>query len=222
MEYIIGIDDAGRGPVIGSMFLAGVLVTREQESFLKTQNVKDSKLLSHSERVRLSKIIKDKIIASHVVEASPEEIDSFVESGTNLNVLEAMKMAEVINELNDGKQKIHVIVDCPSTNPKEWGAKLLKFIQNPDNLHLRCEHKADYHYVSVSAASILAKVAREENVAEIKKKIKVDFGSGYPADPITQEFLKERGPKYLKYKIIRESWQTWKEIKKKAGQSKLF
>ena len=80
----------------------------------------------------------------------------------------------------------------------------------------------DRNYPAVSAASILAKVSRESNVGEIKQKIKVDFGSGYPADPMTIKFLKERGNKYLKYNIIRESWKTWKNLSTQQNQKKLF
>ena len=220
-RYIIGVDDAGRGPVIGSMFLAGVLVNRAQESFLKKEGVKDSKLLSHHQRIRLSKLIKENSISRHVVKATPEEIDSFVASGL-LNTLEAQKMAEVINMLNNKEDAIQVIVDCPSTNIVAWTNKLIGFITHPDNLRIRCEHKADLNYPAVSAASILAKVAREEEVEKLKKDLKIEFGSGYPADPETQKFLKERGHRYLKHHIIRETWQTWQDLKARAEQSKLF
>jgi len=222
VKYFLGIDDAGRGPVIGSMFLAGVLATEEQEKLLKSQGAKDSKMLLHTTRIKLAEIIRENSLAHFVIESIPEEIDSFVESGTNLNTLEAKKAADIINKINNKKDKITVVVDCPSTNTKAWREKMITFIEHPENLDIKCEHKADVNHVSVSAASILAKVAREENVAQLKKDLKVDFGSGYPADPITKEFLVERGAKYLKYKIIRETWQTWKDIGKKAGQNKLF
>jgi len=221
-KYLLGIDDAGRGPVIGSMFMAGAMITEEQEKFLRAQNVKDSKMLSHPTRMRLAGVIKENSISYHVVEATPEEIDQFVGSGTNLNTLEAKKMAEIINELNNRKDKILVVVDCPSTNIKAWREKLTSFVEYKENLEIRCEHKADVNHISASAASILAKVAREENVEKIKKELKIDFGSGYPADPITQEFLLKKGKKYLKNHIIRETWQTWKDIGEKEGQSKLF
>ena len=54
---ILGIDDSGRGPVIGPMILAGVLLSKKQEQVLKKENVRDSKLLVHKERIRVSKII---------------------------------------------------------------------------------------------------------------------------------------------------------------------
>jgi ribonuclease HII len=201
------------------------LITSEQGAFLKEQNVKDSKLLSHPTRIRLSKIIKENSMAHKVVSASPEEIDGAVETN-NLNALEAKKMAEVIDFLHEGakdkKEKIEVVVDCPSINIPAWTEKLVGFIKNSDNLIIKCEHKADVNHVSVSAASILAKVAREDNVAEIRKDIKTDFGSGYPADPRTKEFLMKYGEKFSSSGIIRKSWGTWKAIAGKEKQKKLF
>ena len=224
-DLIIGIDDAGRGPVIGSMFLAGVLVTREQEIFLKGQNVKDSKLLLHPARIRLSRLIEENSIAHKVVEASPEEIDSAVKT-SSLNILEARKMAEVIDflkeEAGSENDKINVIVDCPSVNIPAWTETLASFVKNIKNTCIKCEHKADVNHISVSAASILAKVAREENVEKIKKEIGIDFGSGYPADPKTKAFLDKHWEKFENSGLIRKSWETWNTLMKKKGQKQLF
>ena len=89
---------------------------------------------------------------------------------------------------------------------------------------LSCEHKADYHHLVVSAASILAKERREEDLARLRQELSIDFGSGYPADPKTKEFIAEHfeDPKYRK--IIRFSWNTVKRLvkAKKIGQKQLF
>ena len=214
MTLILGIDDAGRGPLIGLMILAGVVLTKAQEAVLKKAGAKDSKLLSHTERIRIGEIIKKNSVSNHIVKAYPEEIDSSIKKGINLNTLEAQKMAEAINSLNDGKKQIKVIVDCPSINVTKWREKLISFIKHSSNLSIACEHKADYNYVAVSAASILAKVAREEEMDKLRKKYKSygDIGSGYPADPITQEFLKKNGKALADTGIFRKSWSTWKEL----------
>ena len=104
-DLVLGIDDSGRGPLIGPMILAGVLMTREQESILKELGVKDSKQVLHPARVKLAGEIKENSIKSKVVLSSPNEIDEAVESKSNLNTLEAKKAAEIINDLNDGKEK---------------------------------------------------------------------------------------------------------------------
>lgn len=217
MTLILGIDDAGRGPLIGPMILAGVLVTKEQETKIKKEGVADSKLLVHSTRVKLSRIIKENSLKQHVVQSSPAEIDESILSGTNLNTLEAKKTAHIINEINQGKftkEKIKVIVDCPSVNILAWQTTLEKFINHKDNLEIHCEHKADFNHPSVSAASILAKVTREEEVAKIKKQYEKygDTGSGYPSDPSTKEFLKKHGKELANSGIFRKTWATWKTM----------
>lgn len=225
---ILGIDDAGRGPVLGSMFLAGVLVDKDQEAFLKKQGVTDSKLLFHFKRVVLAKVIEANCQDFHVVKASPNDIDYSITHGINLNTLEAMKTAEIINKINDvkrHKEKIKVIVDCPSTNIAAWRNKLITFVKHINNLEIICEHKADLNHTCVSAASILAKVEREKEVEKIKEQYKnvSDPGSGYPSDPSTQEFLKKHGKELKDSGIFRKTWITWKimypEVKK--GQASL-
>ena len=224
-ELVIGIDDSGRGPVIGPMVLAGVLINKEQEKELKKLGVRDSKTLTSNRRETLAKIIKEKSISNHISLTHPDEIDKRTEMGTNLNKLEAVKAAEIINKLNhkaNHNQKLKVILDCPSPNIPAWETYLLKHIHFPDNLTFLCAHKADRDYVVVSAASILAKSKREEEIAELKKKIGKDFGSGYPSDPITKEFLEKYFKEHKKDGIFRETWGTISNFKKKKEQKKLL
>ncbi|MBS3071767.1 ribonuclease HII [Candidatus Pacearchaeota archaeon] len=220
MSLVLGVDDAGRGPLIGPMILAGVLLNKNQEAHLKDKGVADSKLLSHPKRIELGKEIKENSLKSYVVIATPNEIDASITSGINLNTLEAMKIAKVINNLNIKNKKIKVIVDCPSVNTKTWRLKLLEFIEHIDNLEVLCEHKADFNHPSVSAASILAKVQREEEVAKLKK-IYGEIGSGYPSDPYTIKFLKEQGNKFKDAGIFRKSWATWKALFPEKSQANL-
>jgi ribonuclease HII len=220
---VLGIDDAGRGPLIGPMILAGVLIEKNREEYLKKQGVKDSKQVEHPTRVKLAKMIKEISERFEVVKAFPNDIDFAITHGTNLNTLEAMKTAEIINEINTGKflkEKITVVVDCPSVNISAWTKTLEGFVKKKDNLKIICEHKADVNHPVVSAASILAKVAREEEVAKIKKQFG-ETGSGYPADPVTKEFLKKEGERLKNSGIFRKSWATWKEIFPEEGQKTL-
>lgn len=220
---IIGIDDAGRGPILGPMILAGVLVTTEQDKVLKEKGAVDSKIISHKVRMSVSKDILSNSIDNHVEVTYPNEIDSSINRGVNLNTLEAMKAASIINKLNNKKDKIKVVVDCPSVNTKAWKSKLIEFIDNSDNLDIYCEHKADANYPSVSAASILAKVRREEEMDKIKKDYSKygDVGSGYPSDPYTKEFLKQHGKELSNSGIFRKSWATWKNLFADKNQSTL-
>ncbi|MEK6947808.1 MAG: ribonuclease HII [Nanoarchaeota archaeon] len=204
MVLICGVDDAGRGPVIGSMILAGVLIEESDIDKLKTLGVKDSKLLTQSKREELYKEIIKIVKDYKIIKIYPEEIDKALFSSTsNLNNLEGEKMADIINYLKPEK----VIVDCPSTNKKAFTDFLNKRMKI--KTEILCEHKADFLFPEVSAASILAKCAREEEVALIKKQLGFDCGSGYPSDPLTKEFLKNNWEKYPE--IFRKSWSSYLE-----------
>lgn len=226
MTLVLGIDDAGRGPLIGPMVLAGVLMLKDKDGIFRDHGVKDSKLLDHKKRVELIKVINQHSIDSFVVKSTPEEIDNSIHSGINLNTLEAMKTAMIINKINTNdrqKEKIRVIVDCPSVNIYAWTNTLLKYVENKDNLEIACEHKADFNHPVVSAASILAKVTREEEVDKLKKQYKEygNVGSGYPADPDTKEFLKNHGEKLKDSGLFRKTWATWKAMFPEKEQSTL-
>ncbi|MDO8509147.1 MAG: ribonuclease HII [Nanoarchaeota archaeon] len=221
MSYLIlGIDDAGRGPIIGPMILAGVLLDKNGEEILKKHNVRDSKTVLHPTRVKLAELIKETSLGHHLAITSPDQIDKAINTGTNLNTLEAIKTAEIINALNNQKDKIKVIVDCPSVNIKAWRATLLGFIKNKENLEVICEHKADANHVSVSGASILAKVTREDEIEKLKSQYG-NFGSGYPADPLTKKFLKSSGSKLKDSGLFRKTWSTWKVLFPDKNQASL-
>jgi ribonuclease HII len=217
---LLGIDDAGRGPVLGPMILAGILIEEPEESGIKAMGAKDSKLLTPLKR----KQIKDQLTSKfqhHTELSTPEEIDN----SSNLNYLEAIKSAKIINHLTKNLQeKVHVIIDCPSTNIQSWSNDVEKLLNNPKNITLSCEHKADFNHPVVSAASIIAKEKREDEIYKLKLQLKTDFGSGYPADPKTIEFI-QKNFNNEKYKhIIRFSWNTVKKLvkEKKSEQKKLF
>ena len=217
----LGIDDAGRGPVIGPMVLSGVLIDKEIEKEFEKFGVKDSKMLTPKRRKVLADIIKKKAISYKILIAFPEEIDSFVGKKVNLNHLEAIKSAELINKINKKLDKIEVAIDCPSPNIKKWKDYLLTHLKNPKNIQLKVEHKADKNHLSCSAASILAKTTRDKEIDKIKKKIGIDFGSGYSSDPITIDFIKKHSKKYKDKGFIRKSWQTWKNNNSKKEQKNL-
>lgn len=213
---ICGVEEAGRGPVIGPLVMCGILIKEEDEAKLKSIGAKDSKLLTPKTREILFDQIKKMVLKYELVILSPKEIDEAVEGGkaTNLNWLEATTSAKIINKLKPEK----AILDCPSPNLKAYEAYLRKQLDNK-KIVLVCAHHADKNFPLVSAASILAKVTRDREIAKLKKELGVDFGSGYPSDPVTKEFLKEH---YMDYPdIIRHSWAPYKELIKQKSQKKL-
>ena len=216
---VIGIDDAGRGPVLGPMVLTGVLIEDEkEEEIIKEMGAKDSKLLTPKQRKKLSdEIMKKYTYKFEVIE--PKEIDEF----PNLNNLEAIKSGMIINKLMKNiNEKVRVIVDCPSVNTQSWGEYLMNTIIKKDLIELACEHKADFNHPVVSAASIISKETREDELKRLKKELEINFGSGYPADPKTKDFLVATFGEKKYDNLIRKSWSTYKNIANKMGQKKIF
>jgi ribonuclease HII len=215
MVTLVGIDEAGRGPVIGPLVLAGVKIKEKDEKNLKELGAKDSKLLSPNQRENLFEKILKAVGSYKIIILSPQEIDKAVSSKkTNLNWLEADNSAKIINHLKPDK----AILDCPSNNIKKYTA-YIKF-KLKVNAKIIAEHKADFKYPVVSAASIIAKVTRDGEIEKIKKKIGIDFGSGYPADPLTVSFMEKYYNVYPE--IFRKSWESYKKIINKSNQKNLF
>ena len=216
MSLICGIDEAGRGPVLGPLVMCGLLIKEEDEKQLVRLGVKDSKLLTKKKREFLFDKIKDISYKYEIISIYPNEIDNAVNNhdGLNLNKLEAQKTADIINLLKPDK----AIVDAPSNNIKSYKQYLFELIKNK-KIELVLEHKADLNYPVVSAASILAKVTRDAEIEKIKKKIKIDFGSGYMTDPKTVKFLEKYYEKYPD--LFRKSWFPYQNILNKKFQSKL-
>lgn len=215
---IIGVDDAGRGPVIGPMVLTGVIAEEGEEKNIKKTGAKDSKLLNTKQRKLISDILK-KTYTYSVEKVEPKEIDNF----PNLNNLEAIKTGIIINKLmKDLNEKVKVYVDCPSVNTLAWSEYLKNTLIKKDLIELHCEHKADFKYPIVSAASIISKETREDELKKLKKELNINFGSGYPADPKTKDFLVKTFGEEKYNKIIRKSWKTYKNIQDKMDQTKLF
>ena len=218
----LGIDDAGRGPVIGPMILAGCLIDEKTEEEFQKLGIKDSKQLTQKRREFLEEKIKEKAETFEVALAFPIEIDQTNHDGINLNELEAIKTAEIINKINKGFKKIKVVVDCPSVSIEKWQDLLKTKITNLSNLEIHCEHKADKNYVAVSAASILAKCLREQEMAKLKQVYGESIGSGYTSDPLTCKFLEKHHQKYENSGIFRKTWATWARAISANKQRKLF
>ncbi|MGC8562578.1 MAG: ribonuclease HII [Thermoplasmata archaeon] len=192
---LCGCDEAGRGPVIGPMVIAVVCGDSEK---IKRIGVKDSKLLSEGAREVMFKEINE--VAGYVEYVIVDE--SKIDEATfknGLNLLEARTMATLIKPDNE------YIIDCPDVNEERF-SKLLTELSGNKNITSR--HKADVFYPLVSAASIVAKVTREKEIAKIKSEIG-DFGSGYPSDQRTIQFLKDYYRKYGRLPShVRRSWKT--------------
>jgi len=220
-ELILGVDDAGRGPVIGPMVLAGCLVNDELQSEFKKMGVKDSKQLTSKRRAFLADVIREKAEDFEVAIVYPDEIESNNTNGTKLNEVEAIACAQIINRINKGYGKMRVVLDCPSTGINKWKDFLKTKIDDLSNLEVVCEHKADVNHVAVSAASIIAKDVREKEMAILKEKYGHEIGSGYSSDPNTRRFLEKHAKKYQDDGLFRKTWITWKNASANLEKKKL-
>lgn len=201
---ICGTDEAGRGPIISVMVLCGVSIEETDLEKLKNLGVTDSKLLTPVKRTNLAKELPNIVNFSMKV-VTPQEIDEAVNSEiTNLNWLEADKTIEILEELKPDS----AIIDCPSPNITAYE----NYIKNKlvTSIKIKAEHKADLNHLIVGAASILAKVKRDEEIEKLKEKLGIDIGSGYPSDPKTKIFLKNYWNVYPE--IFRKSWAPYKKV----------
>jgi len=204
MKSILGIDEAGRGPVIGPMVIAGYCIDEEKIQLLKSLGVRDSKELTRKQREEIcDEIIKLTDKYKYII-IGPKTIDHYVYKN-RLNYLEFENMVKIIEEIKPNT----VIIDSPLVNTK----KVIEYIKNnlKINVEIIAENKADKNYPVVSAASIIAKVIRDKEIDKIEKKININFGSGYPSDERTIKAIKENYEILKDY--IRESWMTVKRTK---------
>jgi ribonuclease HII len=218
---ISGVDDAGRGSVIGPLAIAGISLKKKDLPKLVDLGVKDSKLLSPPRREILAHQIRQLALSFNVVLLPPSEIDRVVETGRRLhrlNRLEAQAMARVLAAL---KPDI-AYVDASDVIPNRFRNHIAENI--PFKVKIISEHKADAKYPIVSAASIIAKVERDKALSELQRKYG-NMGCGYPTDSQTIEFLECWIRKFGSYPdFVRKSWKPAKRIKREADsrQKKLM
>jgi len=198
---IIGIDEAGRGPVIGPLVVGGVSVEEEKlEKIVKLQ-LKDSKRLTPARRKVMARRI-NKIAECHTVHIQAMDIDNLRAKGINLNEIEKIAIKKVIALSNPDL----AYIDCLDINPQRFRDEMENF---RNSFNVIAEHKADDKYPIVSAASIIAKVERDMEIEKLRKEYR-DIGSGYPSDPKTISFLKKYSYENLP-DFVRKSWATVKK-----------
>lgn len=220
-----GVDEAGRGPVIGPMVVAGVCINEEEIRILSNFIKKDSKGYTKNKRNSLYQIII-RILGRrqyiyHIVDAY--EINKWMEAGRKLNELELKHFTNILCELlsnmpdTDEYKKI-IYVDSPDIKPERFELKLKDKIENcigySSRIEVVCEHKADERYLPVSIASIIAKVIRDKEIEKLNELIGV-FGSGYPSDYRTRIFLKkliDNNELQKYYRYIRLYWKTLRKL----------
>lgn len=159
INYIGGVDEVGRGPLIGPVVTACCILPKD----FKLEGLTDSKKLTEKKREEYYKYIKENCIAYGIGEASPERIDE-------INIYQATKEAMImaINKVRDQIPLEHVLIDAM---PLELDIPSTSII------------KGDAKSISIAAASVLAKVTRDHMMIELDEKYP-EYGfakhKGYP------------------------------------------
>ena len=200
---ICGIDDAGRGSMLGPLVIAGISLEKKNLRKLTSLGVKDSKKLSPKSREILYKKIIEIVDDYYVVKIPPRSIDASVKKHL-LNYLEAKYMAKVVSKLDADTS----YVDSCDVNPLRFGKEIS---QLSDGHKIKSYHHADSRFVVVSAASILAKVTRDKSIQQLRKTH--NLGSGYPSDSTTVKFVTKYYKKNRAMPVfVRKSWKPVQRI----------
>ncbi len=202
---ILGIDEAGRGAVMGPLVVVGVLVDDDRNLH---PGIKDSKKLSPTSRRWLAREIMSKARCA-VKTLDADSIDDWRQSAT-LNEIEATVFNGIVSDFFGGTKfkrpgEHTLVVDAVDEHMgyylRTGWSPLLEVVSVPH---------ADQNYPAVSAASIVAKVWRDMEMMVIERTLGEWIGSGYPADPETIGFMQrwlDRG-RTLPKRFVRYSWKT--------------
>ncbi len=199
---MLGIDEAGKGSVIGPLVVCGVLCDEKTINHLLSLGVRDSKKIKREKREELYDVITS-VCRFKVLKIHAEELNELMERFTMNEILKRMYV-ELIRHF---KPKV-AYIDCPDLNVERFKCE----IEERTGVEVIASHKADEIYPIVSIASIVAKVERDREIERLKI-VYGDFGSGYASDPRTVEFLRaclrERGEFPP---IVRLRWKTLRRI----------
>ncbi|TFG15213.1 ribonuclease HII [Candidatus Thorarchaeota archaeon] len=208
LSGIAGIDESGRGPVIGPLVICGILFEKNMDGDLHSIGVRDSKILTPKKRRDLAaQVVKiaDKIEFEVI---SAEVIDRLRTKGISLNDIEVDGFVAVLKRLRPSE----VYVDAADVDARRFGDNLAqKSGLGKEGCLLISEHKADSRYQIVSAASILAKEERERRLSLMHEEFG-DFGSGYPNDPKTIAYIQSLLKADEAFPIVVR--RTWKSIER--------
>jgi ribonuclease HII len=203
---VLGIDEAGRGSLVGPLVVGGFLTTVDAASRLGSLGVRDSKELTPRQRSEAYRAI-GRVGQRFSISLAPAEIDRHVAHGL-LNALEAHAFARIVASARADL----VYVDSCDPVAERFGETVRRL--SGRRAHVVSRHEADRTIPVVSAASIVAKVRRDRALAKLREGLGERLGSGYPSDVRTVEFVREylrEGPSNPVW--LRRSWRTMERIK---------
>lgn len=221
-DYIVGIDEAGRGPAIGPMVYCAFGVRIGSHDALDCLGVKDSKVLNHKQREELFPTLVAQYTPPRYMHAvdviAPDRISAAMscKDGTQtLNTVSHNSAIELLRSLMGKGKVVAVYVDTVGPADK-YREKIKKHFPG---LHVIVTSKADARFACVSAASIVAKVTRDSHLEELNKRSGQNMGCGYPSDPATQKWLASTLHPFYGFPedVVRMRWGTVEKLLTKNG-----
>ena len=205
------MDEAGRGPVFGPMVIA---IVCGDSGKMREIGARDSKSLSPATREKIMALIeKEKCFWDYSVITAGDLNERM--SRQTLNEIEYDAYLSLIMKSPEGSA---IQVDAFDVIEK----RLQDRLRQDSGRNVTCKHSGDRIFPLVSAASIVAKVIRDRYVHEISEKYG-DIGSGYPADPKTQEFLRKCFENHWNIdEIVRKRWKTYIRMRSEYENGSLF
>ena len=202
-----GVDEAGRGSLVGPLIVVGISVRFSQLEELSKIGIKDSKLLTPLSRRRMLSSMMDYVESLCICKLSPTDVD-FGVLFSSLNILEAQAMAAIIEDIVP-----HIAyIDSCDVNPVRYGERVAGFLSTNRPKKIISSHHAEAKSLVVAAASILAKVTRDYEITRIREQYG-EIGSGYPSDRKTVEFIKNWiVEKKILPPFVRKSWKPMKAL----------
>lgn len=210
-EAAVGVDEAGKGPVLGPMVTAAV----RAPPAAVPDGVDDSKRLAPARREELAAELRDHPDVR--VGVAVVGVDRIDDPGTDMNGLTVAGQAEAVAAVAEGGDR--VVADAGDVDAARFGRRLAEAV--PADVDVHAEHGADATHALVGAASVVAKVERDRRVAALESEYGA-VGSGYPSDPTTRSFLKEYVAEHGSLPdCARASWATCSDVLATADQSSL-
>ena len=212
----IGVDEAGRGAVIGPLVVCALMVPEEDREDLVDIGADDSKKLSKKKRrlvaTEIARLSDSRGWGVGEIICSPSRIDQGMKTG-NLNSLEVELFAEAINSATQPNGQCRILLDACDVNAPRFGKSVESALGAEwEGCRIVSEHGMDGEDIVVGAASIIAKFRRDSEVERLAKNLSIELGSGYPSDPLSRAAVRKLSTGYLPHECLRWSWSTVSDV----------
>ena len=217
----VGVDEAGRGAVVGPLVMSAVCLNDEMKKNLQKEGVKDSKKLSRKKRESLRNLIISTSSKVEIVVRTAQQLNENMNTQT-LNQIEIGCLEELLKRFSSLSTPLHVVVDQFDVREYLIRASIQKVIPSISISDITIAFHADESYIECAAASIVAKTERDCILDKIARDLNHSPFSGYPSDPKTIQFLQHHSSEIIvgNWPYVRYHWETIKRIMKKKQTEK--